>query len=206
MTSMIKREYKNDELLNPEDSLFLLIDYQPTQINSINSMNRKKLIDNIVVTQKIINTFDIPTILSTVNVTNGQNKETIPQLSAQLDGVHSYDRTSINAWEDQDVYEAIHKSNKHKIIIAALWTEACLTFPTLDALKEGYSVFPVIDAIGGTSKLAHEAALQRITNAGAQPVSIAQLACELQRDWNRKGTLPGFVSAMTEAGIFLKLS
>ncbi|WP_057801517.1 isochorismatase family protein [Pediococcus stilesii] len=205
MTSMAKRDYKNDELLNPEDTVFLVIDYQPTQINSINSMDRQKLIDNIVVTQKIINTYKIPTILSTVNVGTGRNKDTIPQLKAELEGVKSYDRTSINAWEDQEVYDAIKATGKHKIIIAALWTEACLTFPTLDALREGYEVFPIVDAVGGTSKIAHETAIQRVANAGAQPISIAQLACELQRDWNRGETVPGFIEDLMDAGIFLRL-
>ncbi|KRN95002.1 Isochorismatase hydrolase [Pediococcus stilesii] len=202
---MAKRDYKNDELLNPEDTVFLVIDYQPTQINSINSMDRQKLIDNIVVTQKIINTYKIPTILSTVNVGTGRNKDTIPQLKAELEGVKSYDRTSINAWEDQEVYDAIKATGKHKIIIAALWTEACLTFPTLDALREGYEVFPIVDAVGGTSKIAHETAIQRVANAGAQPISIAQLACELQRDWNRGETVPGFIEDLMDAGIFLRL-
>lgn len=205
MTSMAKRDYKNDELLNPEDTVFLVIDYQPTQINSINSMDRQKLIDNIVVTQKIINTYKIPTILSTVNVGTGRNKDTIPQLKDELEGVKSYDRTSINAWEDQEVYDAIKATGKHKIIIAALWTEACLTFPTLDALREGYEVFPIVDAVGGTSKIAHETAIQRVANAGAQPISIAQLACELQRDWNRGETVPGFIEDLMDAGIFLRL-
>ena len=89
--------------------------------------------------------------------------------------------------------------------MAALWTEACLTFPTLDALKEGYEVYPVVDAVGGTSKIAHETALRRVEQAGAQLTSLAQLACEVQRDWNRTDTVPDMVEILTEAGIFLKL-
>ncbi|GKT03905.1 isochorismatase family protein [Furfurilactobacillus entadae] len=205
MTSKPKRNFHDDELLNPEDSVFLLIDYQPTQVNSINSMNHAKLVQNIVAVQKIINTFKIPTILSTVNVKTGRNKDTIPQLKALLPGVKSYDRTTINAWEDVEVYEAIHATGRHKIIIAALWTEACCTFPTLDALKEGYDVFPVADSIGGTTTIAHEAGLQRMVSAGAQLTSIAQLGCELQRDWNRTETVDGFFDDMVNAGAFLEL-
>jgi nicotinamidase-related amidase len=81
---------------------------------------------------------------------------------------------------------------RKKLIMMALWTEACLTFPTLDALREGFEVFPVVDAVGGTSLEAHEAAVTRIEQAGAQPISWVQLACELQRDWNRVSTAPGF--------------
>ena len=122
-----------------------------------------------------------------------------------MSGVWSYDRTTINAWEDKEFYEAVKATNRRKLIMAALWTEACLTFPTLDALKEGYEVYPVVDAVGGTSKIAHETALRRVEQAGAQLTSLAQLACEVQRDWNRTDTVPDMVEILTEAGIFLKL-
>jgi isochorismate hydrolase len=64
-------------------------------------------------------------------------------------------------------------TRRKKLIIAALWTEACLTFPTLDALREGFEVFPVVDAVGGTSRVAHETAITRVVHAGAQPVGLA---------------------------------
>lgn len=205
MTSMLKKASEDDILLNSDNSVFVLIDYQPTQVNSINSMNRAELIKNIVVTQKLINGFKIPTILSTVNVATGKNKDTIPQLKELLPNVESYDRTQIDAWEDQEFYDAVKASGKKNIIIAALWTEACLSFPTLNALKEGYHVFPVVDAVGGTSKIAHETALRRMEQAGAQLTTVTQLACELQRDWGRKETVPAFVEAMTAMGDFLEL-
>ena len=76
-----------------------------------------------------------------------------------------------------------------QLIMAALWTEACLSFPALDALREGYEVYPVVDAVGGTSVEAHRAALERIVQAGAQPTSVVQQLCELQRDWARTETV-----------------
>ncbi|GEL14516.1 hydrolase [Pediococcus cellicola] len=206
MTSEARRNPVEDKLLTPENSAFLLIDYQPTQINSINSMNRAKLVDNIVSTVGLIKAFKIPVILSTVNVQTGRNQDTIPALKQLLADVPSYDRTTINAWEDKEFRAAVKETGRHNLIIAALWTEACLTFPTLDALREGYDVFPVVDAVGGTSKVAHEAGLRRVEQAGAQPTSIAQLACELQRDWQRTDTVAGFVKGLTDAGIFLRLS
>lgn len=202
---MLKKAAEDDILLNSDNSVFILIDYQPTQVNSINSMNRAELIKNIVITQKLINGFKIPTILSTVNVATGKNKDTIPQLKELLPNVESYDRTQIDAWEDQEFYDAVKASGKKNIIITALWTEACLSFPTLNALKEGYHVFPVVDAVGGTSKIAHETALRRMEQAGAQLTTVTQLACELQRDWGRKETVPAFVEAMTAMGDFLEL-
>ncbi len=205
MTSYEPRDPQSDELLSPDNSVFVLIDYQPTQINSINSMDRHELIDSITAVTSLMKAYDVPIILSTVNVATGRNQDTIPQLKALLTDVPSYDRTSINAWEDREFNEAVKATGRKKIIICALWTEACLTFPTLDALKEGFEVYPVADAVGGTSRIAHETALRRVEQAGAQLTSFAQLACEFQRDWNRGATVPTFVKAMQDRGIFLKL-
>lgn len=205
MTSFEPRNSVEDELLSSENSVLVVIDYQPTQINSINSMDRHDLISNITSVVKLAKDFKVPIILSTVNVATGRNKDTIPQIKALLADEPSYDRTSINAWEDKEFYEAVKKTGRKNIIITALWTEACLTFPTLDALKEGYQVYPVVDAVGGTSKIAHETALRRVEQAGARLTSFAQIACEFQRDWNRTDTVAQFVQGMVDRGIFLKL-
>jgi nicotinamidase-related amidase len=205
MSSLPIRDPKKDHLLTPENAALLIIDYQPTQVNSINSMDRKKLIDNIVITTLAAKTYNLPVVLSTVNVKTGVNKETIPQLVEVLGKIPSYDRTSINAWEDKEFYDAVKATGRKKLLMTALWTEACLAFPTLDALKEGFEVYPVVDAVGGTSVLAHETALRRVEQAGARLTSIAQLLCELQRDWNRKETAKGMVQLFFESGVFLKL-
>ncbi|MGO2989726.1 MAG: hydrolase [Lactococcus cremoris] len=205
MTSLEPRNPETDELLSPENSMFLLIDYQPTQVNSINSINKQDLIRNVTNLKELMKTFDVPIVLSTVNVVTGRNKETIPQLKELLSDVVSYDRTSINSWEDKEVNEAVKKIGRKNIIICGLWTEACLTFPTLDALKEGFEVFVPVDAVGGTSKTAHEMALRRVEQAGAKMTSLAQIACEFQRDWNRTDSVPDFIKIMQKSGFFLKL-
>lgn len=206
MSSFPIRDPHEDRLLTPENAALIVIDYQPTQINSINSMNRAELVRNILLVGRIARNYNLPVILSTVNVISGQSKDTIPALRRVLGDVPSYDRTTINAWEDRDFLEAVKATKRRKLILTALWTEACLTFPALDAIAEGYGVYPVIDAVGGTSLAAHEAALRRVEQAGAHPTSIAQLACELQRDWNRPETVPGMVQIFNDAGIFLNLS
>jgi nicotinamidase-related amidase len=205
MSSFPIRDQENDHLLTPKNAALIIIDYQPTQVNSINSMDKKQLIANIVAIAKTAKAYDLPIILSTVNVKTGVNKDTIPQLREILGAIPSYDRTSINAWEDKEFYEAVKATGRKKLLMAALWTEACLSFPALDAMKEGYEVFPVVDAVGGTSLLAHKAALRRMEQVGAQVTTIAQVACELQRDWNRKETAPGMVDIFFETGIFLRV-
>jgi nicotinamidase-related amidase len=149
--------------------------------------------------------YHVPIVLSTVNVATGRNKDTVPYLKRVLGDIPSIDRTNINAWEDGDFVEAVKATGRKHLVMAALWTEACLTFPALDALREGYSVHPVVDAVGGTSKVAHETALRRMEQAGAELTTNAQLACEWQRDWNRTDTVPDFVKTMFAAGDFISL-
>ncbi|MDR2063812.1 MAG: hydrolase [Candidatus Nomurabacteria bacterium] len=202
MTSLPKRNAENDWLITPENAALLVIDYQPTQIKSVKSRDHDELVKNIVVTAKLAKAFGLPIVLSTVNVATTLNQDTVAPLKEVLADLPSYDRTSINAWEDREFVEAVRATGRKKLLIAALWTEACLTFPTLDALKEGYEVYPIVDAVAGTSQEAHDAALRRVEQAGASPISFAQLACELQRDWNRSATEPAFLDIMLEAGKF----
>ncbi len=205
MSSYPMRDPEKDHLVTPENSVLLIIDYQPIQITSINSMDKRDLIMNMGVLAELAKAFSLPVILSTVNVRTGVNKDTIPQIREHLGDIPSYDRTSINAWEDKEFYEAVQATGRKKLLMAALWTEACLTFPTIDAIKEGFEVYPVADCVGGTSVIAHEMGLRRVEQAGAHMTSLAQLACELQRDWNRNETKEGFVRIMEEARWFPNL-
>jgi nicotinamidase-related amidase len=205
MSSYPIRDPQKDHLITPQNSVLVIIDYQPTQVNSVNSMPKAQLIDNIVTVARLCVAFKVPVILSTVNVATGANKDTIPRLAAALPGVVSYDRTIMNSWEDKEFNEAVKKVGRKKLIMTALWTEVCLAFPSLDAMLEGFEVYPVVDAVGGTSVIAHETGLRRVEQAGAKLTTVVQLACELQRDWNRHDTAPYFVKALTEAGAFLAM-
>src|SRR6266566_4704044 len=117
-----------------------------------------------------------------------------------LPGITAPDRTTINAWEDAEFKQAVRAAGRRKLIMAALWTEACLTFPSLDAMREGYETYPVTDAVGGTSPEAHQAGLDRIAQAGGQPTSVVQVGCELQRDWARQETAEGFTQILFGGG------
>jgi len=191
MTSFPIRDQINDHLLTPKNAAMLFIDYQPLQVAQIASMDRLILVDNVVRVAKIGKTFNIPVVLSTVNVAGGA-QPTIPPLKEVLSSEKEYDRTTINAWEDKDFLEAVETTGRKKLIICALWTEACLIFPSLDALRDGYDVYPVVDAVGGTTIEAHQFALQHIAQAGGKLESWVQLICELQRDWARAETIGQF--------------
>ena len=186
MTSETLRNPHTDQLLTPDNSALIIIDYQPLQVSSIRSMSRDELVFNITSVAKAAVNYNLPIIHSTVNVGTGRNKPPIQQLQDVLGHLPTYDRTSINSWEDTEFKQAVKALGRRKLIMTALWTEACLTFPVLDAIQEGYEVYVPIDAVGGTSPAAHEAALRRIEQAGAKLISRVQMYCELQRDWARE--------------------
>jgi nicotinamidase-related amidase len=192
VTSEPTRDPATDHLLTPKNAALVVIDYQPSQVQAVTSIDRDLLVDNIVSVARLATTFELPVVLSTVNVANGQGP-TIPELRAVLADSSEIDRTQINSWEDVDFRRAVEATSRKKLIMAALWTEMCLVFPALDALREGFEVYPVTDAVGGTSPEAHRAGLERIVQAGAQPIGWVSLAGELQRDWNRVDTVADVV-------------
>ncbi len=189
MTSAPARDPLADHLITPQNSALLLIDYQPAQVGSIRSMDRELLVKNAVSTVRTIKAFGVPVVHSTVNVASGRGLPTIPELASLLDDDKPLDRTTVNSWEDTEFLEAVHATGRRKLIFCALWTEVCMAFTALDAMREGYEVYPVVDAIGGTSAEAHRAGLERVVEAGGQPISWVSLACELQRDWARPATV-----------------
>ncbi len=186
------RDPLKDELLTPQNCALLIIDIQPLQVTSVASMDRRELVTNIVTVAKTARLYGAPIVLSTVNVERVNSPGTIPQLMDVLPGAVALDRTFINSWEDTAFRAAVEATGRRKLVIVALWTEACLTFPTLDAIREGFEVYPVVDAVGGTSLKAHDTALRRLEQAGAQPIGWAQFLCELQRNWARAETRDEF--------------
>ena len=193
MTSAPVRDPIADHLITPGNAAFLLIDYQPAQIGAVRSMDTALLLKNAVSTVRIIKTFGVPVVHSTVNVASGRGQPTLPDLAVLLAEDKPLDRTTVNSWEDIEFLRAVHATGRRKLIICALWTEICMAFTALDALREGYEVYPVVDAIGGTSPEAHRAGLERVTQAGGKPVSWVSLACELQRDWAREDTVDAVI-------------
>jgi nicotinamidase-related amidase len=193
MTSLPVRDPIGDHLLTPQNAALVLIDYQPPQFSAVNSMDPDLLLENIVSTVKTAKAFDMPIVHSTINVSSGRSQSTVPELATLLDDYPPIDRTSTNAWEDAEFLAAVRATGRRKLLLCALWTEICMAFPALDALREGYDVYPVVDAIGGTSEEAHRAGLERVLQAGAQPVTWVALAVELQRDWAREETVADII-------------
>jgi nicotinamidase-related amidase len=193
MASLPVRDPVADHLLTPQNAALILIDYQPSQFAAVRSIDPDVLLENIVSTVKTAKAFDVPIVHSTVNVESGRQEPTVPELAELLEDYPPIDRTTLNSWEDADFLAAVRATGRRKLILCALWTEICMAFPALDALSEGYDVYPVVDAIGGTSDEAHRAGIERVVQAGGRPTSWVALACELQRDWAREETVANVV-------------
>jgi nicotinamidase-related amidase len=192
-SNSVIRDPISDHLITPQNAALVVIDYQPSQVSAVRSMDRDLLLKNIVSTVKIARLFGLPIVHSTVNVKSGRGKPTVAPLAELLGDDPPIDRTSLNAWEDAAFVGAVRAAGRRKLILCALWTEICMAFPALDALREAYEVYPVTDAIGGTSLEAHRAGLERVVQAGGTPITWVALACELQRDWARQETVAGVV-------------
>jgi nicotinamidase-related amidase len=202
MTSEPTRDPLADHLLTPENSALIVIDYQPSQLQLVKSMDHDLLMRNIISLSQLAKLFGVPIVLSTVNVVANNQPPTVPELREVLAESVEIDRTQTNAWEDVEFRQAVEATGRKKLVMTALWTEICLTFPSLDAMREGYEVFPVVDAVGGTSMEAHQAGLERIVQAGAQPVSWVGLASEWQRDWARVETVPQIIDLVLASRLY----
>ncbi len=197
MTTQTMRDPKTDHLLTAENSALILIDYQPGLVDGTHSIRREALVNNVVALAKAAKMFDVPVILSTIAVEAGYQEPTIPELLEVLPGVTPIDRTAVNAWEQPEFRAAVEATGRRKLIIAGLWTEVCLVFPALDMLMEGYEVYAVSDASGGTSVDAHQRGMERVVQAGAAPVTWEAVMAELGRLY--KGDYIGsFVGIMSE--------
>ena len=188
--------YRANALLNPDDSAFIFIDHQPQMVFGVTSIDRQLLKNNTVALAKTAKLFGAPIILTAVE-TEGFSGYVWPEL---LDVVHQdpIERTSMNAWDSDAVVQAVKKTGKKKLVIAALWTEACLLFPTLSALENNFEVFIVTDASGGTSLESHDAAIRRMEQAGARSMTTLTVLLELQRDWANKDTYNGVMDIVRE--------
>ena len=190
-------------MLARADSALALIDYQPAMFAGVHSHDRTTIVQNVQVLAKAARLFRIPTILSTV-AAQSFSGAMLPELTGIFPDQKPIDRTSINAWLDQNFKAAIEKTGRRKIVVAGLWTEACVMFPTLDLLQNGYEVYVPTDACGDITEEAHERAVQRLVQAGAVPITSLQYLFELQQDWGRVETYEGcmdILKAHTPYGI-----
>ncbi|MDX6564240.1 MAG: hypothetical protein QOD65_4054 [Gaiellales bacterium] len=167
-----------------EDCALVLIDYQKEMFEVIRSETDADLVElNVRLLAKTAKAFDMPIVLSTVGVAYGLNGPTLPSVLSELEGIEPIDRSSMNAFEDEAFREAVKATGRKRLIIAGLHTEICLTFASAQALKDGYDVMFVTDAVGGRSQVAHRTGIERLSHAGGVPTTALAVTTELFRDW-----------------------
>ncbi|MDV5142105.1 MULTISPECIES: hydrolase [Yersiniaceae] len=186
------------EVLTPQNCQIIFIDQQPQMAFGVQSMDRQVLKNNVVALAKAAKVFNIPTVLTTVE-TESFSGNTFPELLDALPGQDILERTSMNSWDDQKVRDALAANGKKKVVVSGLWTEVCNNSFALCAMLEGdYEIYMVADASGGTTKEAHDFAMQRMIQAGVIPVTWQQVMLEWQRDWAHKETYTAVMDIVRE--------
>jgi nicotinamidase-related amidase len=167
-----------------DDCALVLIDYQKEMFEVIRSETPADVVElHVQLLAKTAKAFNMPIVLSTVGVEFGFNGPTLPSVLAELDGIKPIDRSSMNAFEDQAFRDAVKATGRTRLIIGGLHTEICLSFASVSALKDGYEVLYVTDAVGGRSQIAHRTGIERLAHAGAVPTTALAVTTELFRDW-----------------------
>jgi nicotinamidase-related amidase len=176
------------DVLTPQNCQLIFIDHQPQMAFGVQSMDRQAMKNNVVGLAKAASIFKIPTTITTVEST-AFSGYTYPELLNVFPGQKVLERSSMNSWDDQKVRDALAANGRKKVVVAGLWTEVCNNSFALCAMGEGdYEIYMVADASGGTSKEAHDYAMQRMVQAGVVPVTWQQVLLEWQRDWARRET------------------
>ena len=188
---------KIHSLLTPQNCAVIFIDHQPQMMFGVTSIDRQLLVNNVIGLAKAAKIFKVPVILTCVE-SKGFSGYIWPQLIEVFPDKQPFERSSMNAWEDKKFLAEVERIGRKKLVIAALWTEVCLCFPAIQAIEAGYEVYAVEDASGGTSEVAHRAAMQRMMQAGAVPVTAQQVMLEFQRDWARTETYDAVMAIVEE--------
>ena len=187
-----------EAMLTPDNCVLMLIDHQPFQAAAVKNIDVATMINNTVSLAKTAKAFGVPTLLTSVLKDRGGL--IFKQITDVFPDQTPIDRTFINTWEDERCVEWVRSGGRKKVVIAALWTEVCLAFPVIHALGDGYEVYFVTDASGGTSVEAHEMGIARMVQAGAVPLTSVVFMAELQRDWARADSAAKMAEIILEHG------
>ena len=173
------------KLYTPEDSVVVFIDHQPQMLFGVANTDRATLINNITLLAKVAKEYKVPSILTAVE-TESFSGYVWPQLLDVFPGQSVIERSSMNSWDSPEFRKAIEATGRKNIIMTGLWTEVCVTWPTIEMLGAGYNIYVVEDCCGATSSAAQEAALSRMVQAGAVRLTTIAALLEWQRDWAKK--------------------
>ena len=199
LTNILFAQKPSPKLLDPNNHTLVLIDHQPQMAFATQSHPIEIIRNNAAMISKAAKTFNVATVITSV-AAKSFSGPIFSEITEVFPNEKIIDRTTMNTWEDAAAHKAITGKNKKKIVFAGLWTEVCIVGPVLSALADGYEVYFIADACGGVSKEAHDMAVQRMIQAGAQPMTSLQYLLELQRDWARPATYDAVNNIAKEHG------
>lgn len=188
-----------DVLLQPEQCVMLLIDFQAGLAFGVESLPRQTLLSNAVAAARTAQAFGVPVVVST-SASRAYSGPLLPALQQILNNVQPIERKNMNVWEDNAAHDAVIATGRKRILIAGMLTEACVSFPVLSSLSDGFEVFVIADACGGLTSVSHQLALSRMQAAGAKMTSWLQVLLEFQRDWTRHETYENARSIVVDHG------
>jgi nicotinamidase-related amidase len=187
------------KLYTPQDTAVVFIDHQPQMLFGVSGIDRAAFINNVTLLAKAAKEFNVPTVLTAVE-TEGFSGYVFPQLLDVFPGQAVVERSSMNSWDDAGFRKAIEATGRKNILMTGLWSEVCITWPTIDMLGAGYNIYVVEDCCGATSSTAQEAALSRMVQAGAIRLTTIAAILEWQRDWKNKEHYNALMTLLKQQG------
>lgn len=185
------------EVLTPQNCVLIMIDYQPEMVFGVANIDRQTLKNNVIALAKSAKLFKVPTILTSVE-TESFSGYILPELLDVFPQQDIFERSSMNSWDSERIRQTVKQTGKKKLVLAGLWTEVCINLCALSAMQDGYDIYVVEDACGGTTETAHRASMDRMIQVGIVPLTWQQFLLELQRDWANKETYDGTMAIVRE--------
>lgn len=186
-------------LISAHNHTLMLIDHQAQMALSSRTIDGIEMRNNLSLVCKAAEAFKIPTILTSAGAKTFAGP-LMSEITEVFGDAPIIDRTTMNAWEDTRIIEAVNRHGLKKIVIAGLWTSVCVAWPALSARDQGYEVYVITDSSGDISKEAHERSITRMVQAGVIPTTSMQYLLEMQRDWSRTSTVAKTAAICTQHG------
>ncbi len=171
------------DLLTDKNSALVLVDYQPAMFRGVGSGDRTAIANSAIAAARAANILNVPVVMSSIYPEG--NGEFIKQIAGLFPKQKAIARKvpGFDAFDDENVWAAVKKTGRSKIVVAGLWTSMCFAYTALHGVREGLDVYGLMDAGGDSSHVAHKFGIKRMTQAGVVPITCLGLISEWMHDW-----------------------
>jgi nicotinamidase-related amidase len=177
---MTTNSQQRTERLTRTNALLLLVDHQIGLYSGVRDIDTLQLKHNIVGLTQAMLELKAPIVVTTT--TENMWGPLIPELAEVLPGVQRIERTTVNAWDEKRVVDAVKATGRKNLVITGISTDVCLAFPAMAALADGFQSYAVIDASGGFSQTQVDMGIVRMQQAGVVPVGYSNVPIEILAD------------------------